>query len=402
MKPLAQGPKKMSGSGIREIVNIAVGMPDAIRLEVGEPNFPTPAHIVEGARQGVEQGFTKYTQSSGLLSLRELLAEKVSKVNGYRASASNINVGVGGVGIIYAAILATVEPGEEVLIPDPAWPNYEMSVLSRGAVSVRYPLFIEHSFIPRIEDLEPLVTERTKMLVINSPSNPTGSVFPRETIKALVAFAQKHDLYLLADEVYDQLIFEGEHVSPAIYDFDRVLSVYSFSKTYSMTGWRVGYGVANEELSELIMKLQEPLISCVSGVSQKAAEAALTGSQDCITEMRESYRERRDAVVSLLKERGNYVYTPSGAFYILIDVSQSGVDSRSFALSLLKDQRVAVAPGTAFGDVGSHLVRVSLATEKSQLVEGVSRLCDFIHVLADRNGDQAYAPTRATSREASR
>lgn len=394
MKPLAQVPSRMPGSGIREIVNIAVGMPDVIRLEVGEPNFPTPSHIVEGAVRGVEEGFTKYTQSSGLLSLRQLIADKVTRVNGYPATAANINVGVGGVEVILAAILAVVEHDEEVLIPDPGWPNYEMILIAHGARPVRYPLRMENGFVPRIEDLERLVSPRTKMLIINSPGNPTGAVFPRETIEALVAFAQKHDLYLLADEVYDELLFEGEHVSPAIYDPHRTLSVYSFSKTYAMTGWRVGYVVANEEISSLIMKLQEPLISCVSSVAQKAAETALTGPQDCVREMRESYKERRDAVVDLLKARDQYVYTPQGAFYILVDVSRSGMDSRSFALSLLKEKKVAVAPGTAFGEAGAHLVRVSLATEKGLLIEGVNRLCDAVDALSKRNGKLAGAYAR--------
>ncbi len=393
MKSMAKTPSLMPGSGIREIVNIAVGMPDVIRLEVGEPNFPTPQHIVEGAFRGAEAGFTKYTQSSGLLSLRELLADKVCRVNGYRTTAHNINVGVGGVGVILAAITAVVEPGEEVLVPDPAWPNAEMIALLRGAIPVRYPLLMKNNFVPRVEDLERLVTRRTKMLIINSPGNPTGAVFPRETIEALVAFAQKYDLYLLADEVYDQLIFEGEHVSPAIYDPERTLSVYSFSKTYAMTGWRVGYIVTNQELARLITKLQEPLISCVSSVSQKAAEAALTGSQDCIVAMRDSYQARRDAVVDLIKTRGYYIYTPHGAFYILVDISRSGLDSRSFALALLEEKEVAVAPGTAFGGAGCHLVRVSMATEKDLLIEGVNRLCDYVEILAERKNmkEESYA-----------
>jgi aspartate aminotransferase/aminotransferase len=203
-------------------------------------------------------------------------------------------------------------------------------------------------------------------------------VFPRSLVEALVRFAQRHDLYILADEVYGRLIFEGEHVSPAIYDPERVISLYSFSKTYAMTGWRIGYVVANEPITQVITKIGEPMISCVSGVVQKAAEAALTGPQDCVREMREAYRERRDAVVEVLKEHNSYVYTPRGAFYIMVDISRSGLDSYQFALGLLRDRRVAVAPGTAFGRVGRHLVRVSLATEKSQLITGVTRLCEYI------------------------
>jgi aspartate aminotransferase len=384
MKPLAKGASRMPGSGIREIVNIAIEMPDVIRLEVGEPDFATPQHIVEAAVRAMEEGFTRYVQANGLPGLRGLLAEKVSRANGYPVTARNISVGIGAVEVIAAAMLGVVEPGEEILIPDPGWPNYEMGVLMQGARPVRYPLVKENEFVPRIEDLEQRVTARTKVLIINTPANPSGTVFPREAVKALVEFAQRYDLYLLADEVYDQLIYDGEHVSPAVYDPERTLSVYSFSKTYAMTGWRVGYIVTNEEIAELITKLQSPLISSVPSMLQKAAEAALAGPQDCVAAMRDSYRERRDAVVDLLKERGYYMYTPQGAFYILVDVGRSGLDSRSFALRLLEERKVAVAPGTAFGEAGRQFVRVSLATEKGQLLEGVSRLCFFLDVLAER------------------
>lgn len=386
MKPLARVAQTMPGSGIREIVNLAVKMPDVIRLEVGEPNFPTPAHIVQGAMRGIEQGFTKYTQSCGLLSLRELLAQRVHRVSGLAVTADQVNVTVGGVEGVLAAIIAVVEQGEEVLIPDPAWPNYEMAVLAHEAIPVHYPLRIENGFVPLIEDLERVVTPRTKMLILNSPCNPTGAVFPRATVKALVEFAQRHDLWIMADEVYDELVFEGEHVSPAVYDPERVVSVYSFSKTYSMTGWRIGYVVANLEVSQVIMKLQEPFVSCVAGPVQKAAETALTGPQDCVREMRDSYRERRDAVVAVLKANDAYMYTPHGAFYIMVDIGDQGMDSREFALALLKEKHVAVAPGTAFGTVGQNTVRVSLATEKSLLIEGVTRLCEMVH-----EGKRAYA-----------
>ncbi len=368
----------MPGSGIREIVNLAVNMPDAIRLEVGEPNFPTPPHIVEAAHRAAQQGFTKYTQTAGLLSLRELLAVHVTRTYGYPVTPSQINVCVGGVQGVLAAMIALLEAGDEVLLPDPAWPNYEMSVLIREARPVSYPLAIEDHFLPRTDDLERLVSDRCKLLILNSPANPTGAVFPRPMVEALVRFAQRHDLYILADEVYGRLIFEGEHVSPANYDPERVISLYSFSKTYAMTGWRIGYVVANAAITQVITKIGEPMISCVSGVAQKAAEAALTGPQDCVQEMRESYRERRDAVVEVLKAHDSYVYTPRGAFYIMVDISRSGLDSYQFALGLLRDRRVAVAPGTAFGRVGRHLVRVSLATEKSQLIAGVTHLCEYI------------------------
>jgi aspartate/methionine/tyrosine aminotransferase len=378
LKPLARTSIDMPASGIREIVNLAIGMKDVIRLEVGEPNFATPPHIVEAAHAGALAGFTTYTQSSGMLSLREIIAESMERLNGRRVTPSQITVGVGGVQVMSAVFLALLEPGDEVLIPDPAWPNFGMAVRFREAVPVPYRLSIRDGFVPRVEALEPLVTPRTKVLVINTPCNPTGAVFPRETVEALVAFARRHNLYVLSDEVYEQLVFEGQHHSAAPFDPQRVITLHSLSKTYAMTGWRIGFVIANEEISSILMKLQEPLISCVAGPVQKAAEAALTGPQDCVREMRDSYRERRDAVVAVLEQHGAHLYTPSGAFYVMVDVSRAGIPSRDFALALLREKHVAVAPGSAFGQAGKDLVRVSLATEKSKLIEGVRRLCQYV------------------------
>jgi aspartate/methionine/tyrosine aminotransferase len=368
----------MPASGIREIVHVALKMPDAIRLEVGEPDFATPQHIVDAAYEAASSGFTKYLPSAGLSSLRELLAERLSRVNGYEVNSEQIVVTVGGVQAVCASMLALLNPGDEVLIPDPAWPNYEMAILLQEGVPVHYPLYIQNEFVPTVADLERLVTPRTKLLVVNSPSNPTGAVFEKDVLVQLIEFARKHNIYLMADEVYDEMVFEGEHFSPALCDPERTISIYSFSKVYAMTGWRVGYLVANREIAQTVAKVQEPQISCVSSVGQKAAEAALTGSQVCVTEMCDSFRERRDAVVELLKQRDAYMYTPHGAFYIMVDIGVSGLGSRDFAFDLLEKQGVAVAPGTAFGNHGSDFVRISLATEKSDLLEGVSRLCEHM------------------------
>jgi len=385
MKRLAQTPNAMPGSGIREIANLAVTMPDVIRLEIGEPNFPTPRHIADGAARAVAEGFTKYTQSAGLLSLRTLIANRVSGTHSIDVTPDRVNVTVGGVQGVQDVAIALLDPGDEVLVPDPGWPNYEMAVRVHEGVPVRYPLSVEHGFVPRADDLERHVTARTKLLVLNSPGNPTGAVFPRRTVEDLVAFARRHDLYVLSDEVYGELIFDGEHVSPATFDPDRVVLVNSLSKTYAMTGWRIGYVIANDAISRVITKIQEPMISCVSGLVQKAAEVALTGPQDCVREMRDSYRSRRDAVVAVLKAHENYLYTPHGAFYIMVDIGRSGLGSREFALALLQEQQVAVAPGTAFGDAGRTFVRVSLATEQGPLIEGVTRLCRFVNMLRDRS-----------------
>ncbi|MHB8620581.1 MAG: pyridoxal phosphate-dependent aminotransferase [Chloroflexota bacterium] len=385
MKGLARDALNLPASGIREIVNLAIDRPDVIRLEVGEPDFPTPPHIIEAAHQAARDGFTRYTQSSGMTSLRELLADKVRRVNGQRdVTPERITIGVGGVEVILATLSALLDPGDEILVPDPGWPNTEMIAISRGAIPVRYPLQMAAKFVPRIEDLEARVSPRTKVLAINSPSNPTGAVFSRGSMLELVQFAQRHDLYVLADEVYDQLVFEGEHVSPRVFDPERVISIFSCSKTYAMTGWRVGYAASNPDIAALLMKLQEPLISCVSGVCQKAAEAALLGPQDCVETMRLAYRQRRDRAFELLGHTPLVRYQPHGAFYLMVDVSASGLDSRSFALQLLNQKGVAVAPGTAFGEASRECVRVSLASSLEQLTEGLLRIHDFVEQLAER------------------
>jgi aspartate/methionine/tyrosine aminotransferase len=245
-----------------------------------------------------------------------------------------------------------------------------------------YPLLQEDGFLPGIETLEELVTERSKVLLINSPSNPTGAVFPLELVHSLVDFAVRHDLYLVADEVYEQLVFEAEHVSPGRFDLDgRVVGVHSLSKTYAMTGWRVGYAVASEPVARLIAKLQEPFFSCASSISQKAAEAALEGPQDCVAEMRREYRENRDLTVEMLEDAGLAFVKPMGTFYTMVDITPFGMDSYTFATKLLQQEGVAVAPGSTFGPSADGYIRVSLAPTSGEIREGLTRLASFVGTL---------------------
>src|SRR4030042_885953 len=220
MPPLSSAVKNMQRSGIREIMDLSQGMPDVVHLEVGEPGFPTPQHIVQAAERAMEQGFTKYTPNAGLLSLREQIVSKLRTVNGLDVRVENVVVTTGAVGGLATALMAIVEPGEEVLIPDPGWPNFEMMVTCSHAVPRLYPLYAGDGFWPRIEVLEELVSPRTKAIIINSPCNPTGAVFSAELVEALVDFAVRPDLYLIADEASEQLVFEAEHVSPARFDPD--------------------------------------------------------------------------------------------------------------------------------------------------------------------------------------
>jgi aspartate aminotransferase/aminotransferase len=292
-------------------------------------------------------------------------------------------VTIGGTNAVAAALISILEAGDEVLSPDPAWPNYRLELSYSPAKMVTYPLHPAREFYPDPEELERLMTPRTKLLIINSPCNPTGAVFPKRVMEEIVRLCQKHDLYLISDECYDELIFEGEHVSPAsLCDDGRVISVFTFSKTYAMTGYRVGYVVTNRQLADVINKMLEATMTCATSFAQKAAEAALKGPKDAVVKMVEAYKRRRDAVDILLRDHEMWVTKPHGAFYVMADISRSGMDSRSFAFRLLEEAKVAVAPGTAFGKTVPNLVRLSLASEDSDLREGIERMSDFVRTVA--------------------
>ena len=382
---ISSGPAEAAHSGIREVVNLALVTPGCIRLEVGEPSFKTPDHIVQAAIEFARTGQMKYTATPGILSLRERLVAKLDRVNGIKAGVDNVNCTVGGVGGIAAAIAALCEPGDEVLLPDPAWPNYRLMLAWAHGVLVPYPCRPENKFLPDPAEVEQLITPRTKLMIINSPCNPTGAVFPRKLLDQLVEVAVKHNLYLLSDECYDEVILEGEHHSPASFCTDgRVISVFTFSKTYAMTGWRVGYVVANDKISDSITKILESNSSCLPTICQKAAEAALDGPREPLKKMVDAYRERRDLCVGLLEESGLLISRPEGAFYIMADVRGSGMDSREFAFDLVKTKQVAVAPGTAFGESARGAVRISLASSPEDLSVGIGRIIERLEELGGK------------------
>ena len=371
-------------SGIREIVNLVVNRPagSVLRLEVGEPNFPTPAHIVDAASAAAHQ-WTGYTQSSGTLALREEIATALHRRAGLTYSPNELCVSQGGGQGLSALCGALLDPGDEVLVPDPGWPNYEMLALLRGAVPVRYSLRPRDGFVPDPAEIESFCTPRTRMIVLNSPSNPTGAVFPGPVVEAIVQMAQRRGIWLVSDEVYDELIYDGAPANAGSYDPDRetVIGLYSFSKTYAMTGWRVGYVASNARVTQLLQTIQEPLLSCISSVSQDAALAALRGPQDAVDAMRDAYRSRRDLLVGALTNAGFEVLRPDGAFYLMLALAP-GVDSRLAALDLLEHHAVAVAPGSAFGDVASDHFRLSLASSEETLLEAAARITAW----SDRTG----------------
>ena len=383
LQAIASGPAEAAHSGIREVVNLALVTPGCIRLEVGEPNFSTPKHIVEAAVEFARKGQVKYTATAGLLSLRERIAAKLDRVNGIQAGVTNINCSVGGVGGIAAAVAALVEPGDEVLIPDPAWPNYRLMLAWAHGTLVRYACPPGNQFLPDPKQVESLISPRTKLMIVNSPCNPTGAVFPRKLLEELVEVAVRHNIYLLSDECYDEVILEGEHLSPGSFCTDgRVISAFTFSKTYAMTGWRVGYVVANDTISDSITKILESNSSCIPTVCQKAAEAALDGPREPLRDMVDAYRDRRDLCVGLLDEAEMLISRPRGAFYIMADITRSGMDSREFAFDLVKTKQVAVAPGTAFGESARQAVRISLASSPEDLAVGIGRMIERIDELA--------------------
>jgi aspartate aminotransferase len=380
---LAHLPAEAHHSGIREIANEAIRTPGAIRLDVGQPNFPTPKHIGDAGKRAIDEHKTFYTHTQGLISLREKLVTKLERVNGIRVTPDRIACAPGGVGALAAVYGAVLEHGDEVLMPDPGWPNTRMMLAWTGANGIFYPCSAEAGFQPDIDALARLVTPRTKMLLINSPNNPTGAVYPEATVAQLVELAQRHNLWLLSDECYDQIILDGSWTSPASLapDDPRIASVFTFSKSYSMTGWRIGYVAGSAELIDTATKVLESNSSCVSTISQVAAEAAMDGPQDCVGEMVAAYRHRRNVVVDILREAGMLVNEPTGAFYCMADISRSRLDSRDFAFRLLREKGVSVAPGSAFGKVATGAVRISLASLDTDLREGVGRLAEFVQEL---------------------
>lgn len=364
--------RDVPASGIREIVNLVIGRPagEVVRLEIGEPGFSTPEHIV--AAGAAAAATARYAPSAGHLRLREALAARMDRVTGVGVPADRVVVGQGAVQVCEVTLSALVDPGDEVLVPDPAWPNYAMQVELLGGTVVPYPLRAAEGFVPDPDEVAALITPRTRVLILNSPSNPTGAVFPAEVVAALVARAAERGVVVLSDEVYDELIFEGDRADALRYDEDHVVAVHSFSKTYAMTGWRVGWAVAPAWLAPVLTKLQEPKISCIADPMAAGALAALEGPQDRIAETREAYRARRDLAVGLVRDAGLEVAVPGGAFYLMVPLAE-GVDSRRAALDLV-GEGVSVAPGTAFGTAAADHVRVSLASEEPDLKEGLRRL----------------------------
>jgi aspartate aminotransferase len=355
-----------------------------IHLEIGEPDFDTPANIRAVAARALEEGWTHYGPAFGLPQLREAIAADVTARKGFAASPDRVVVTPGAKPIMFYALLALAEPGDEVIYPDPGFPIYESMTRFVGATPVPLPIRQEHEFRADLDELESLISPSTRLLIINSPANPTGGVFRRQDVERVAELALRHDLVVLADEIYGRIVHDGEHVSIASLDgmADRTIVLDGFSKTYAMTGWRLGYAVVPEPLLSAYSRLIINSVSCTSAFSQIAAVEALTGPQDSVEAMVHEFRTRRDLVVEGLNAiAGISCLTPAGAFYVFPDVSRTGLSGAEMADHLLKEAGVCVLSGTAFGQAGIDHIRVSYANSQANLREALSRIESFVRTL---------------------
>jgi aspartate aminotransferase len=357
---------------------------DVCGFGAGEPDFDTPEHIKEAAIKALQEGFTKYTPSAGLPELRTAISEKYAKDNGLDYKPNQIIVSNGAKQSCFNAILACCEPGDEVIIPAPYWLSYPDMVKLVGAEPVIVETKASNAYKMTAEEFENAMTPRTKMVIINSPGNPTGSVYTREELEALVEVALTEDIFILSDEIYEKLIYDdASHVSVASLSkeaYDLTITVNGFSKAYAMTGWRLGYLGAPEAIAKVIDSLQSHSTSGPNSFAQKGAVAALKGSQQCVTDMRDEFNVRREYMYERLAAIPNMTTVkPLGAFYMLADISKFGLSSTNFADRLLSKAEVAVVPGIAFGD--DKTVRLSYATDLETIKTGLDRIEQFCRTI---------------------
>ncbi|MBX3531605.1 MAG: aminotransferase class I/II-fold pyridoxal phosphate-dependent enzyme [Rhizobiaceae bacterium] len=381
MPNMSSRTKAIPLSGIREMMDLALATPGVLRLEIGDPDFRTPDAITAAACAWAAENRMSYPPNSGLPELRAAAARKVSRVNGFACEAANVNVTIGATGALYLALLAAIEPGDEVLVPDPGWAGYPAMVALAGGVFKAYPLRAENGFRLDFDDVAPLVGPRTRAIIVNSPSNPTGAVNDAAELRKLIAHADRHGVWVIADECYDEVVFDGTSAcvgTLAPLEGSPVLSAFSLSKTYAMTGWRVGYLVAPKDISAQVTRMQAASVASAAVIAQRAALAALEGPQDASAAMIVAYRRRRDVATALLDAAAIPYIRPQGAMYVFVDIRAAGLSSRDFALTLLREKAVCTTPGDAFGTNGEGFVRVSLACADADLAEGLSRLGQFV------------------------
>ena len=382
MKPLNQTVLDMKPSGIRKFFDIVSEMPEAISLGVGEPDFDTPWHISDEGIYTLEKGRTFYTSNSGLMELRKEIGLWYEKKYGiHRNPVSEILITVGGSEGIDLALRALLSPGDEVIIPEPSYVSYVPCVSLAGGVPVTLPLKNENCFKLTAEELESAITEKTKALVLSFPNNPTGAIMTKDDLKPIAELAVKYDLYVISDEIYSELTYGKEpHASigalPGM--SERTIVINGFSKAYAMTGWRLGYAMAPEVIAREMTKIHQFCIMCAPTTSQYAAVEAIKNGDKDIAKMRESYDKRRRFLLKQFEIMGLPCFEPEGAFYMFPCIKEFGMTSDEFATTLLREEELAVVPGSAFGDCGEGFIRISYAYSIDELREAMDRMGRFI------------------------
>ncbi len=381
MKSVSNIAENIKPSGIRKFFDIVSEMPDAISLGVGEPDFDTPWHVVDEGIYSLERGRTYYTSNSGLMELREEICKWYNRKYSVEYNASNeCIITVGGSEGIDLALRALLNPGDEVIIPEPSYVSYVPCVSLAGGTPVTIDLKNENQFKLTEAELAEKITDKSKVLILSFPNNPTGAIMSKEDLKPIAKLAIENDLYVISDEIYSELTYtETPHCSIASLPgmSERTIVINGFSKAYAMTGWRLGYALAPQKIAKLMTKIHQFCIMCAPTTSQYAAIEALKNGDKDIANMRKSYDERRRYLVARLNDMGMPAFEPLGAFYIFPSIQKYGMTSDEYATNLLKSQKLAVVPGTAFGDCGEGFIRISYAYSIDQLREALDRIERF-------------------------
>ncbi len=381
-KLIAKSVREIKPSGIRKFFDIASGMKDVISMSVGEPDFVTPWNVRQAAINSVERGLTHYTSNSGLPELRRLIREYLNDRYDVHYDMNDILVTVGASEALDLAFRALIDPGDEVLIPAPSYVSYEPGVKLAGGVSIPIVTEEKDDFVIKPENIEKVITEKTKLIIIPYPNNPTGAILDKEDIIRLQDLVLKHDLFVIADEIYSELTYSRMHQSFAEGFEDRTVLINGFSKAFAMTGWRLGYAAGPKEIIQAMLKIHQYTMLCAPISSQYAGVEALSSEMNRdysqIREMVRSYNRRRVFLVDSFRSMGLPCYEPKGAFYVFPNISPTGLSSEDFCTKLLLEKKVACVPGTAFGESGEGFIRCSYATSMLNLEEAVKRIRDFI------------------------
>ena len=358
----------------------AEGM-DVVHLEIGEPDFNSPANVVAAGKSALDDGFTHYNPSPGYPELRDAIAKRISQTRGISVSGDNVVVTPGGKPIMFFLIMALVDHGDEVLYPNPGFPIYESMINFMGGVPVPMKLYESKGFSIDVSEIEQKISDRTKLIILNSPNNPCGSVISRDDLERVAEIATAHDIPVLSDEIYSEFLYEGEHHSISVFPGmrERTIILDGFSKSHAMTGWRIGYGVMPMELVEPVSRLVTNSVSCTASFTQMAALEALSGPRDEMDEMVAEFKKRRSVIVEGLNSiRGVRCALPRGAFYAFPNVEDTGMSSREFADNLLTEAGVACLPGESFGEFGDGFARFSFANSTENIEKALERIDSFV------------------------